>query len=348
VLRKRALRALRQIAHGQKISRKLAPPPEGALKALEKGAASTPHINRIVVGLLGAVLGPEEVPTFPRYRWSSADLRDLPVHLRRAATAVLEWSTKPQALDVGELLLLRIRLVQQEVRRRNRSLWGRKRREAAKKLRKLYPPIRLPNSPVGQRILEIKVFESKRGLPLSESLVAKLRQLPESRIQILGYDQLVYQRWPSGVVSVRLADDGFTVAEIAYSAPAPLINAESQDPIEGELIDFFETGTEGTLWAVQDDRGMDYDSIHVLRAGDHLTIADQFHLKVWEGIIECDTESGWKRYPLNPELGQPCALGRWIHWTQAGFQPDEWASLFMRPDSDRLRGVLIRSDTERP
>ncbi len=36
--------------------------------------------------------------------------------------------------------------------------------------------------------------------------------------------------------------------------------------------DFFETGTEGTIWSVLDDDERGYEALHTIDDGDHLTI----------------------------------------------------------------------------
>ena len=111
---------------------------------------------------------------------------------------------------------------------------------------------------------------------------------------------------------------------------------------EGELIDFFETGTEGVIWMLEDDRGIGREALEPICEGDRLTILDQLGNELWRGIIRCDKKIGLRPYPLNPQYGQQCALGHWVHWIQHGFKPDDWAKFFIRPDHDRLRGVLVR------
>jgi hypothetical protein len=110
--------------------------------------------------------------------------------------------------------------------------------------------------------------------------------------------------------------------------------------IHGVLEDFFETGTEGVIWSVVSDDGRGYEALYTIEAGDHLTILDPLGHRLWAGIIRRDRKSGWRRYPLNPKCCQPCALGHWVHWTQRGFKPDDWARYFIRPEYDRLRGIL--------
>lgn len=45
--------------------------------------------------------------------------------------------------------------------------------------------------------------------------------------------------------------------------------------IQGRGEAYWETGTEGVLWAVIDDQKPDYDGLYVLKDGDHLTIFDR-------------------------------------------------------------------------
>lgn len=112
--------------------------------------------------------------------------------------------------------------------------------------------------------------------------------------------------------------------------------------VEGRLLGFSETGTEGAVWMIEANGRHGYDALEPICEGDQLTILDQLGATVWEGTISCDKKTGWRRYPSNPRFGQQCALGRWIHWVQRGFRPDDWAQFFIRPAHDRLRGVLVR------
>jgi len=111
--------------------------------------------------------------------------------------------------------------------------------------------------------------------------------------------------------------------------------------ISGELYGFFETGTEGTIWTVIQDGLQGYESIVDIKENDHLKIYDGDDI-LFDGVINPDYNVGWTEYPLNPGHGQPAALGYWIHWTQAGFQPDDWAAFFFRKSP--LRAELIREE----
>jgi hypothetical protein len=113
--------------------------------------------------------------------------------------------------------------------------------------------------------------------------------------------------------------------------------------IHGELEDFFETGTEGVVWAVQEDGDKSYSGLHPIQEGDHLTILADNEEIIWDGVIACDRETGFEKHPNSSKYGQPQALGLWVHWTQKGFHPDDWARFFVRPDSRRLRGILTKT-----
>lgn len=117
--------------------------------------------------------------------------------------------------------------------------------------------------------------------------------------------------------------------------------------IHGVLEDFFETGTEGVCWSVYEDGKQGYDGLHVLGGGEHLRVTDETGAVRFEGFIEPDTKKGWVAYASNApdeNYGQPTALGMWIHWTQSGWEPDDWAALFFRPHMrDHRKGPPLRA-----
>lgn len=112
----------------------------------------------------------------------------------------------------------------------------------------------------------------------------------------------------------------------------------------GTLDCFFETGTEGFLWMLKQGHEEKFHDLVFLKFGDHLTVYNEGNSVIFKGIIIPDLEAGWKEYPGNPGHGQPSALGLWIHWTQIGWQPDDWARLFIRDKKPPLRAKLVRKE----
>jgi hypothetical protein len=104
---------------------------------------------------------------------------------------------------------------------------------------------------------------------------------------------------------------------------------------EGVAEGFFETGTEGVIWAVYKDGGKGHEGLVSILDGDHLTVWDPTGAVLFEGVVACDYKTGWRRYPRNPELGQQIALGMWAHWVQEGMEPDAWARLFFPADQKK-------------
>lgn len=90
--------------------------------------------------------------------------------------------------------------------------------------------------------------------------------------------------------------------------------------------------------------------IRFLQRGDWLKVYDTDEKTVlFEGKIRPDEKTGWAEYPRNPGHGQPCLSdGLWIHWTQRGWKPDDWAALFIRKKEDEyLRAELVPAQLKR-
>jgi hypothetical protein len=137
----------------------------------------------------------------------------------------------------------------------------------------------------------------------------------------------------------------------------------------GVLHAWFETGTEGLVWCLQSgvpDPRLLYNNLVIIESGDHLIVRDVAGKIIFDGVIEEDFEAGWSPYPRQFELvgrffsrhwgwvpgfikrrcthfmnGQPVALGCWIHWTQRGWLPDEWAALFLPGENKSFHAELI-------
>lgn len=113
--------------------------------------------------------------------------------------------------------------------------------------------------------------------------------------------------------------------------------------LSGYINEFFETGCEGVMWKLFQDGKTGYECLVNIDEGDHLKIFGEDNNILFDGIIEQDWNAGWYPYfhikkkmdedptynpPKDYAHGQPSALGHWIHWTQRGWEPDEWAKLF--------------------
>lgn len=148
--------------------------------------------------------------------------------------------------------------------------------------------------------------------------------------------------WLEEARSEGLTDE--RIAELRADAQRHL-DALPEVVVRGVLEWHFETGTEGVCWAVYEDGKQGYEGLHLLGGGEHLRVTDETGAVRFEGYIEPDCEKGWMEYPGRPGegYGQPCALGMWIHWTQAGWEPDDWAALFVRPHfTDDRKGPALR------
>jgi hypothetical protein len=188
-----------------------------------------------------------------------------------------------------------------------------------------------------------QLMREEIGKPLSGSIIRRAAAFQLDFLQILPNADAMNGTWTPGTLTVRLNPDGYTVADITLALESPNQDvAPNQCRFEGELIDFFETGTEGVIWMLEDDDRYGYAALQPICEGDHLTIFDQLGAILWRGGIRRDKAIGTRRFPTNPMHAQQCALGHWVHWIQQGFKPNEWAKFFIRPEADRLRGILIR------
>ena len=112
--------------------------------------------------------------------------------------------------------------------------------------------------------------------------------------------------------------------------------------IKGTLHAFWETGTEGVYWAIQDfdfmsepnewqksmgvDKAWDYGGLNILKNGDWLVIIDPEGKMVWGGIIDLDH--------LIDKYGS-----FWVHGMPNNFDRDLWYNIFVR---EKHTGILIK------
>ena len=139
--------------------------------------------------------------------------------------------------------------------------------------------------------------------------------------------------------------------------PPSKTNKKKPKKIKGILLGFFETGTEGTLWAIQDERFIDqngmYDmaGLNILKDGDHLSIeAPGGGEPIWSGqlsLLGLHRAAGHAylkqyivAYPMNKGYRQLNLAGRWVHSLPANVDLGLWALVFL--GGKECRGELIR------
>ena len=130
------------------------------------------------------------------------------------------------------------------------------------------------------------------------------------------------------------------------SASAP---AGATAVFRGFLEGFWETGTEGVWWTLEEEPFKGYEGLHTLENGDELIVFNADGSVLWQGIIDLEYETGYIPYPTNPQYGQQAALGFWVHGCQRGFAIDDWAYMFFGPllreprYTERLRAELRKA-----
>lgn len=114
--------------------------------------------------------------------------------------------------------------------------------------------------------------------------------------------------------------------------------------IKGPLGTYFETGSEGSHWTIQDVNHIDakgmysYAGLHHLRLGSKLEIFYK-ETSLWKGTLHMiDTVQARriryfkqyvKAYPFNPKFSQLCFNGRWIHRIPINIDLGLWHDVFL-------------------
>lgn len=98
--------------------------------------------------------------------------------------------------------------------------------------------------------------------------------------------------------------------------------------IKGELEAFFETGTEGVIWSLYDERNLGYESLVCLKNGDYLEVYNDDGSIFWKGDVNLEYKRRYRPYPMNPQYGQQEVFGMWVHGFQEDADPEIWAKMF--------------------
>jgi len=258
-------------------------PPADALKRVEAAAVSDLTVARLTLGLfatLAAGITDASRRLFPGYRGGLTACRLFPKTLQRDLWALIDWALVPKQRELFDMMDSAERIEKAVRRLRTNSPLGRQFRRRARRLMNLHPE--LPKgqwNPCGK---DVELMPDAIGQPLNEGIVKLAAAFGSRHMQIVPHRATRVSGFTPGVLTIRLAVDGYTVAAIILAVKAP-DDEERSHPrrIEGTLHDFFETGTEGVIWSIASDDRVGYAALETINEGDHLTILDQLGATLW-------------------------------------------------------------------
>lgn len=204
--------------------------------------------------------------------------------------------------------------------------------EAAKKIIKL-----AQNGGIDVRV--IKVLDDYCAYAYSKKEFEDCLREFDKKILLSTLTMVEYARYCINDLSVLAVEKS---QEEACRNALEKFKKQKEEIFRGVLEPYFETGTEGIIWSLEEGDKKGYEGLHPIHTGDYLTIYNEKGEIIFKSKIFPDIKAGWAEYPCNPGYGQPCALGFWIHWTQIGWEPDDWARLFLRGKKPALRAELIQ------
>lgn len=100
------------------------------------------------------------------------------------------------------------------------------------------------------------------------------------------------------------------------------------ETFKGKLVAFWETGTDGVIWCMQEDNKGGYDGLKVLNLGDYVTIFNASRTDtVWQGYISLEYDSN---ICANDTLRGRCQVvnGWTVNGIQEGVSPNDWLYWF--------------------
>lgn len=269
------------------------PAPSDALESLEEASAGDLTVARLTLGLFGTIMGCERPALFPGYRGGLLEWRQFPSELQEDVCILISWALYPSNVELNGLYAWSHRIEVNARRMRSHSDLGKKFRRNAKRLMRLNPPP--SDGEWSPSVVTYHFMKEEFGKPLTERVVLRPAAFKPRIFQIVPHGVYMNATWTPGALTVRLNDDGYTVEDITLAIE---VDKQFEDTdlrrFEGELVDFFETGTEGAIWMLEDDRRFGREALKSICEGDHLTIQGQFGKVLWKGVIKCDKKVGWR------------------------------------------------------
>lgn len=113
--------------------------------------------------------------------------------------------------------------------------------------------------------------------------------------------------------------------------------SKSKKIIEGKLMPYYETGMEGTMWALHEDGQEGYDGLNKLENGQLLTVFNDAARTdiLWQGVIDFEMDSD-KQKQIFKAHKYHAGLGGWRFGVQKDIHPYDWIEMFYSEKPARI------------